>query len=60
MEEKKEKPITPTIYQCKWYDTTAKSYEDCFVRSMQKAMEKATEAFNQGSKYFSINLIDIE
>lgn len=54
-----KRPITPTIYQCKWYDTKEKAYTDCFVRSMQKAMEKATEAFDQGSKYFYINLIDI-
>lgn len=47
------------IFQCKWYDTKEKAYTDCFVRNMQTAMMKANEAFDQGSKYFTINLIDI-
>lgn len=55
-----EKPITPTIYQCKWYDTKEKAYTDAFVRSLQKAMEIAKKVFEDGSKYFSINLIDIQ
>ena len=55
-----ENPITPTIYQCKYYDTKEKAYQDCFVKSLQKAMEIAAKKFEEGSKYFSINLIDIQ
>lgn len=53
MEEKQ------TLYQCKWYDTKEKAYTDCFTKNLQTVIKIAKEKFDEGSKYFSINLVDI-
>lgn len=50
----------PTIYQVKWYSEKEKAYQDDFVSSLEKAMEMAKTAFEKGSKYFSINLINVK
>lgn len=60
MATNQERPITPVVYQCKYYDTKEKAYADCFVISLQKAMEIAAQKFDEGSKYFNISIIDIQ
>lgn len=49
-----------TIYQVKWYDEKAKSYEDDFISDLEKCLDMAKAAFEKGSKYFSINLINVK
>lgn len=52
--------LIPKIFSYKWYNPKTKEYEEGYVKDLKTIIEKANEAFDKGTKYFSINLINIE
>lgn len=55
-----ELPLTPMIFQLKWYDAKAKEFKEIYTRKLQQALTHATEAFESGSKNFIIVKIEID
>lgn len=55
-----ELPLTPIIFQLKWYDTKTKEFKEIYTRKLQQALTHATEAFESGSKSFTIIKIQID
>ena len=57
MNEEKE---NITIMQVKWYEEKTKTYKEEFIRDLTTAMKLAKIAFDEGSRYFTINLITVK